>query len=297
MKKINNKRKFLTAAMAALVVTVSALSAFAVGSYLTTFNSTYGTTGTKLNTCNLCHPGGDTGQLNLYGSAYAANGHNFAAIESLDSDGDGFTNGEEIAARTFPGDASDFPNAPPPLGDVTCIPGEGTIGTEVVCQGPDFGEKKGKVVLGGAFAKVLENGWTKNTISVVVKKVASVGPHDVTIYRQPYSSVAPINLPDAFTVSGPQIDSISPDPGSPTSEVVVSGRFFSSKKPKIYLEDTTTGKKKSCKITSWFMDPATGDSWAKFVVPKLSKTFVPGTYRLHIMNKVGSDNAPFTVGP
>jgi hypothetical protein len=85
--------------------------AHAYSSYLSSFDSTYGTSGTVLDTCGLCHidPAGG-GTRNSYGNAYSANGHNFKTIEPLDSDGDGFTNITEINARTFPGDATSHPS-------------------------------------------------------------------------------------------------------------------------------------------------------------------------------------------
>ena len=46
---------------------------------------------------------------NSYGSAYGSNNRNFATIEPLDSDGDGFTNIVEINARTFPGNSASRP--------------------------------------------------------------------------------------------------------------------------------------------------------------------------------------------
>lgn len=98
--------------------------------------------GTKLDSCNLCHSGGsyvdskgktvtlgscqwchykygydasgsidDT--LNGYGRDYRTKGSNKAAIEAiktLDSDGDGYTNQDEIAATRYPGDPKDDPS-------------------------------------------------------------------------------------------------------------------------------------------------------------------------------------------
>jgi len=67
-----------------------------------------------LNTCDLCHTA-SVPQLNPYGQAYKSNGRNtaaFGAIENLDSDGDGFTNIQELNALTFPGNASSFPAVP-----------------------------------------------------------------------------------------------------------------------------------------------------------------------------------------
>lgn len=95
---------------------------------------------TKLDNCYLCHSGGQSGKnylnscdwchevyglkppfgdiektLTSYGRDYRDAGRNAAAclaISHLDSDGDGFTNAEEIAAIRLPGDANDNPNVP-----------------------------------------------------------------------------------------------------------------------------------------------------------------------------------------
>lgn len=96
--------------------------------------------GTKLDNCALCHGGGqyeNKGKLttlgscqwchysygydgagniedtmNAYGKAYKNAGRNAAAvstIDGLDSDGDGYTNKQEIEAGTFPGNPDDHP--------------------------------------------------------------------------------------------------------------------------------------------------------------------------------------------
>ena len=89
-------------------------TASAISSYLTQFNTRYGTSATPLNSCIICHQtasGSPSSPRNSYGVAFdtPSNAHNFPAIEQLDSDGDGFTNIVEITARTFPGNASSFP--------------------------------------------------------------------------------------------------------------------------------------------------------------------------------------------
>jgi len=69
--------------------------------------------------CSLCHPGGDTGQLNDYGADMKAV-HDvggtwtsaFEDIEGDDSDGDTFDNLIEIDNCGLPGDASDTPTVP-----------------------------------------------------------------------------------------------------------------------------------------------------------------------------------------
>src|SRR5512147_1738879 len=89
--------------------------AHGVNSYKTQFNNFYAakgmvTAGSAIDQCILCHatntgpsiPSTET-PPNPYGVALETNGLNFAAIEAVDSDGDGFTNIAEITARTFPG--------------------------------------------------------------------------------------------------------------------------------------------------------------------------------------------------
>ncbi|OPX91286.1 MAG: hypothetical protein A4E52_00530 [Pelotomaculum sp. PtaB.Bin013] len=106
------------------------------GLFLQTYPSAVGT---KLDNCYLCHTGGYNtsnkyldscdychfkygfkpphgniaATLNTYGTAYLNAGRDaaaFAAIDALDSDGDGFSNGQEILAGRLPGDSNDNPN-------------------------------------------------------------------------------------------------------------------------------------------------------------------------------------------
>jgi hypothetical protein len=101
-------------------------TALAVQTYMNDFNTQYGTLGTALDTCSLCHPAGgptDATNLNNFATDYAANNYSFTAIEGFDSDGDGFTNIVEITARTFPGDPTSFPaDTTPPLVMAFVIP-------------------------------------------------------------------------------------------------------------------------------------------------------------------------------
>lgn len=90
--------------------------------YLKDFNALYGTAGSALDSCVVCHPNYPSKfSLNNFGSDFAANGHNLQAIESFDSDGDGFTNLVEIQQLTFPGD----PNSVPQMGGGMPGPGQG----------------------------------------------------------------------------------------------------------------------------------------------------------------------------
>lgn len=63
--------------------------------------------GTKLEDCSTCHSEGFS--LNTYGWDFLNSGYNFKKLDDLDSDGDGFSNRDEIKAGTYPGDASDNP--------------------------------------------------------------------------------------------------------------------------------------------------------------------------------------------
>ncbi len=103
---------------------------------LANFEGTYSTAvGSRIDTCSLCHTS-SIPSLNAFGAAYKAAGRNpaaFAAIASLDSDGDGYTNAQEIAALTFPGDPNDHPAAPP---TATATPGPTNTATTSKTTGP-----------------------------------------------------------------------------------------------------------------------------------------------------------------
>jgi hypothetical protein len=173
---------------------------------------------------------------------------------------------------------------------------EGSIGTELTITGSGFGTKKGKVLVGGVAPKIAKDGWADDRIVCLMTKVPSPGgAHDIKI--TPYRAPSSMTLPGAFTVKPPEIDPLDTDHGKPLAPITVTGRFFTTKKGKVYVEDPDTGKKKTCKVTAWFMNPASGDSSMTFIVPKLPKLLVPTTYTLKITNKLGFAEALFTVEP
>jgi putative metal-binding protein len=100
--------------LAAVAILAAPLGAQARSSYLSAFNTRYGTANTKLDSCSTCHAG-STSTWNPYGTDVKNNGAAtnidaaLGAVEPLDSDGDKFSNIDEIHALTLPGDKADYP--------------------------------------------------------------------------------------------------------------------------------------------------------------------------------------------
>ena len=83
--------------------------------YMSSFNAKYNTRGAKLDSCVTCHTKQEGGaeNINPYGADFGKNNHDYGAVEGLESDGDGFSNIDEIKADTFPGDPNDNVNTKP----------------------------------------------------------------------------------------------------------------------------------------------------------------------------------------
>jgi hypothetical protein len=166
-----------------------------------------------------------------------------------------------------------------------------TIGSQFSITGSNLGAKKGKVLVGTTVAEILS--WNDTSITCSAHNIPiPSGPHDAIIKPRPYKSISPIILPGALIVVNPELDPFSIDYGSPKDKITITGKFFGSKMGKVYLENPSTEKKKYCKVTSWSMDPTTGISTLKFVVPK---GLVAGTYHLKVKNKVGTASTTFNI--
>ena len=218
------------------------------------------------------------------------------AAKSIDFDGDGFSNADDnCPAISNPDQADNDGNR---IGDACEIFAEpllkeGTLGSTLAITGSGFGTKKGKVIVGGVIIKVTKDGWKPDSITCILNKVPTEGTYDVTIKTNKASDIVSSNQ---FTVKAPKLDPLLVYHGSPDTNITVTGKFFSTKKGKVYLEDPLSGKKKSCKITEWFMNPESGRSSLTFVVPKLPRDFISGLeYQLKITNKVGTAQTIFTV--
>ena len=158
------------------------------------------------------------------------------------------------------------------------VPGpEGILGTQITLTGPGFGNKKGKVLIGGITAKIIS--WDDSTIICEIKKGLPSGPYDIVVIPKEPKGADPITMRVPFTMTAPEILFVDPNSGVSGDERVISGNHFGPKKGKVYLGD------KSCKVLSWTMDAATGESEITFVVPK---KMASGTYDVTLTGKAGS---------
>ena len=168
---------------------------------------------------------------------------------------------------------------------------EGTIGTQFTINGLGFGTKKGKVTIGNVATKVTY--WDGLHVQCTVKKVP-LPPISYELSVLPKKPLQKITA-GTFAVRTPSLNPLSIDRGLPDTKILITGKFFGTKKGKVYLEDGV-GNKKACKVEEWSMyDTINGDSRIIFVVPKPSNVFVPGTYTLKVINKVGFGQTTFTI--
>ena len=145
-----------------LWVIVAAQPAAALPAFYKMFRAKYGWAGG----CNVCHfskKGGDS--QNPYGRAFLHNGMNtstFQRIAAEDSDKDGFSNLDEIVARSYPGDAESTPENVEPTGDSSETEDtlgaddesvfifEGAVETEAADTSGFLDDAFGNLVFGGA---------------------------------------------------------------------------------------------------------------------------------------------------
>ncbi len=244
---MRNVKKYVSVGLLLVlaVALVGVPEASALSSIKTAFNNKYGTTGSTLDTCDTCHTPalfdvGVSNLMNYYGRDLFNNNTDFAAIEGTDSDGDGFTNLEEITARTFPGDPNSHPapapapDTPPVINSVTLstnTPNTGDSITVTVSATDDVAVTS--VTADGVSLTLSGSTWT-GTITAVegthtVNVTASDGAgHSVTDSSQSYTattlSIPPVP-PAPGNTSPPAITITSPVDGSTvnTSTVTVNG--------------------------------------------------------------------------
>ncbi len=102
MKRMD--KVFFLALVASLALAVTAYGTSSIrNSWLAAYPDACAELTAAAQSCALCHEPTDP---NPYAQDYWNNGRDWAAIEGLDSDGDGVPNGKEIQDCTLPGDAS-----------------------------------------------------------------------------------------------------------------------------------------------------------------------------------------------
>jgi hypothetical protein len=102
-------------------------------------------------------------------------------------------------------------------------------------------------------------------------------------------SSPPITETGSIVVRNLEIYSVHQTEGSAYDQVTITGKFFGTKKGAVYLKygEGENLIRKSCKLSSWMMDPATEEGEIVFVVPK---GLAAGTYDIIVTNSVGSDS-------
>jgi hypothetical protein len=171
--------------------------------------------------------------------------------------------------------------------EAAAYPLEGTLGTVVTLPGSGYGIKKGKAYLKdpdtglAVMMTVMPLGWADNVVVTTLKKVAAPALYDVEIVTKDKPPV--VKKEEAyFTVKLPEMDSVTP-PATAGGSYRIEGKFFGTKKGKIYLDQA--GVRKAGKVVGWYMDTATGVGWAEFLLPKDTG---PGAYDLIMLNKIGT---------
>ena len=173
---------------------------------------------------------------------------------------------------------------------------EGSAYDRVTVRGKFFGTKKGTVYLehdeGGSLIKkgctVLS--WTMDRVtgdSEIVFVVPPVMPVAYDVVVDPYGGLPDAEGEHGFEVKAPEIGSVEPVSNSVGDAVTIKGKFFGSKKGRVYLGYMSKGKytKKSCSVSGWTAGLVTEEDEVVFVVPKLN----PGVYDVIVINSVGSD--------
>jgi hypothetical protein len=130
--------------------------------------------------------------------------------------------------------------------------------------------------------------WGESSVTVRWNRALAAGSYN--IYVKPRQKSSPAVFAGTFTVMPPAIADISPEGCSPLSEITVSGRYFSTLKPKVFIENIATSKRHKCRVTAASMASDSGDSVLRFKVPGAVSR--PGEYRLIVQTKAGTANVP-----
>lgn len=181
-----------------------------------------------------------------------------------------FTIGPTNSSRSFSGwNIDDFE-----VTEEAIFPSEGTLGTKINIYGSGFGLRRGRVFIGNSVTGNLSlkvNEWRDDFILCTLDKVLIPGIYDITIQPVGPKGIPSIVYKESFVVRGADNYSIDRAEGTSYDQVTITGRFFGTKRGKVYLEYEEEGiaKLKTCRIIKWIMDSITGDSEVVFEIPKM----------------------------
>jgi alpha-tubulin suppressor-like RCC1 family protein len=157
----------------------------------------------------------------------------------------------------------------------------GARGTRVTLEGASFGSKKGKLSLAGISPKTIA--WFDSAITFELDKIL---PPDQRLYitvTPNGKGVVPIISEKPVVTKAPQLHFLRPNHGPANTVITLSGKYFGSKKGKVYLGA------KSCTVLSWYMNPETGRSMASLIVPS---KLPAGAYNISLVNDAGTATFP-----
>jgi len=156
----------------------------------------------------------------------------------------------------------------PARGDISTIdPSEGTVGTRFMLYGSDFGEKRGKVLLGTEKCKVLD--WSDTEIECLITKDQPAGDYPVTVSLQGNKKRSEQMILSYFAMRAPRI----------TPPIfTINGAFFGDKKGNVTLVDRR-GETENARVVDWSMGSI------RFKLPNSAT----GACTLRVSNDVGED--------
>ena len=150
----------------------------------------------------------------------------------------------------------------------------GTTGTRFTVTGSGLGIKKPLVYIeylkrSGAVKKVYARveAWSDTSITCLWTK--PVPPGTYNIWVKPHIKGAVPSVVDTISIMNPAIDTITLDNPANGNKITLNGQYFTNRKPTVYLKDLVSLRKsKRCRVVNSTMDPVTGESSLKFIVPK-----------------------------
>ncbi len=128
--------------------------------------------------------------------------------------------------------------------DVIITPEEGGQGTQLLIEGSGFGERVGRVTIGGRHCRILS--WSDTCITCEIGFSFPEGLYDVIITPRGFSS-EPIVVEDGFTIIENPFAKfqITPEAGGRGTEVTITGENFGSLTGRVVVGG------RHCRILSW----------------------------------------------